>query len=230
MSYNNYNRGSYSNDRNGNGNGGYGSQRGSYNNGQQRPRNEQQEKQFGSRFRIRGVVCTNKDTGEGFTRINMKNGGFMCAVNVMVKKYRNTGERDRDGRAVWNEDVEYYRLVAFRKNADDVVSMVKAKSIMDFSGDIYMRRLENGSYETSFVIDKIDMVKEFTGASNSQNQERRPSGDYQRSNGQRTVNYDDRPNNYSQSGNKNRGSETTAEDSRTRDDYAQPSNEDDIPF
>lgn len=229
MSYNNYNKGSYGNSSSYRG--GYKNSNGSYNGGQNRKNEQQQDKSFGARFRIRGIACTNKDTGEGFTRINTKSGTPMCSVNVMVKKYRNTGDVDRDGRTVWNENIEYIRLVAFGKNAEVVMSTVKAKSIIDFSGDILVKKMENGPYDTTFAIDKVEVIKEFSGASNSSYQNRKPNG-YQRTNGQQnSVNYDERPNNYSQREQKNSYQDRDVRDNvNQQEDYAETSGNNDIPF
>ena len=154
----------------------------------------------------------------------------MCSVNVMIKKFHNTGDVDRDGRPVWNESIEYIRVVAFGKNAEMVMSIVKAKSILDFSGDIVIRRLDNGSYDTNLVVDKVDMVREYTGASNSNQQ--RNAGGYQRSNGKRNgVSYNDRPNNYAQ---RNPAHDVPKNDEprpEPQEDYAQTNgSDDDIPF
>lgn len=228
MSYNNSGRGTYNGGSN---------QRGSYRNsgssynGGQTQQGEQQEKTFGARFRIRGIACTNRDTGEGFTRINTRNGTAMCSVNVMVKKFRNTGERDSNGKTVWNEDTEYIRLVAFRKSAEDVMSIVKPKSIVDFSGEISIKKLDNGGYDTSYIIDKVELIREFSGSTSDGGQ--RNSSGYQRTNGQRGgFNYDERPNNYQRRATEPRPErEPAPQRPSVREDYAQATaDNDDIPF
>jgi hypothetical protein len=239
---NNYNnRGSYNNGKGNYGNGqrgGYQNSRGNYNNtnGQQE---QQNEKKFGAKFRLRGIVCTDKQTGEGFTRINTKNGSAMCSVNVMIAKYQNTGDRDRDGNPVWKENTEFFRLIAFGPVAETVMGMAKAKSTMEFTGEIRMQKGENGFSNPSFVIEKIDMIKEYSG-SNSNNQ----GGNYQRNNGQREgyrnngyqktngnaggYNYEDRPNNYSQRSSYNTQQNNVHEE--PENDYAPGDNDNDIPF
>ena len=234
MSYNNSGRGSYNNGNSGRAENG----RNGYYGGQNQQQNENsQDKSFGARFRVRGVVCTNKETGSGFYQFNMRSGSAGCSVNVMVKKFRNTGEKDRDGRTVWNEDVEYIRLIAFGRDANNIMSTVKAKSIMDFSGNISMRKREDGSYEPAFIVDKVEMVKEFTGSNSDGNRDGR--GGYQRherqpQNGGNSFNYDERPNNYSQREQRNDGGRENYrqnERSVAREDYAQPTvDNEDIPF
>ena len=231
-SYNN-GRGNYSNQR-----GSYQNSRGNYDNGQNGSQQERQnDKKFGAKFRLRGIVCTDKNSGEGFTRINTKNGVAMCSVSVMISKYQNTGDRDRDGNTVWKENVEFFRLVAFGKTAEDVMSMVKAKSIMEFIGEIRMQKDEAGFSKPSFVIESVNMVREFSG-SNSNNQNN--VNGYQRTNGQGQdyqnggyqrqnnggYNYDDRPNNYSQ---RNTVRQQSAQEEPVND-YAEPRDGSDIPF
>ena len=187
MAYENYNRKSY-------GGNNYG-RSGSYNSKRTDSgyhRNEQQQdKSFGSRFRIRGIVCTNKSTGEGFSRINTRNGSSMCSVNVMVKRFKNSGNRDDSGRTIWNEEADYFRLVAFGENADIVMRMVKAKSVMDFSGEIRVQE-DNGAYSYTFIIDKVEMIREYSGNSNSRDkQQYQPARQQKR----QEFNYEDRPNN-----------------------------------
>lgn len=238
---NNYNnRNSYNNGRGGYNNqrGSYQNSRGNYNNGQNGSQQEQQnEKKFGAKFRLRGIVCTDKNSGEGFARINTKNGTPMCSVSVMISKYQNTGDRDRDGNTVWKENSEFFRLVAFGKTAEDVMGTVKAKSIMEFIGEIRMQKTENGFSNPSFVIESVNMVREFSG-SNSNNQNNGSS--YQRTNGQRQdyqnggyqrqnnggYSYDDRPNNYSQ---RSTVRQQPAQEEPVND-YAEPSDGSDIPF
>ena len=240
---NNYNnRGSYNNSRGGSYNGqrnGYQNSRANYNNGNGQ-QEQQNDKKFGAKFRLRGIVCTDKQTGEGFTRINTRNGSPMCAVNVMIAKYQNTGDRDRDGNPVWKENTEFFRLVAFGNVAETAMGMIKAKSTMEFTGEIRMQKGENGFSSPSFIIEKVDMIKEYSG-SNSNNQNGNASRNdgqrnnyqnngYQRTNGNAGgYNYDDRPNNYSQRSSYSRPS-SPQPPVEPEDDYAHGDDGNDIPF
>jgi hypothetical protein len=239
---NNYgNRGSYNNGRgnyNGNRNG-YQNSRANYSGGNDN-QEKQNDKKFGAKFKVRGIVCTDKQTGEGFSRINTRNGSAMCSVNIMIAKYQNTGDRDRDGNTVWKENAEFFRLVAFGPVAETVMSMVKAKSIMEFTGDIRMQKAENGFSSPSFVIEKVDMVKEYSGSNSGvqnsgyQRNDNQRNGyqnnGYQRTNGNSGgYNYDDRPNNYSQRGSSARPSNPQPP-VEPENDYAPGDDGNDIPF
>ena len=240
MNENYGNRGSYQGRNNG---GNYVAQRGNYQNSRggyngensAEQRENRGDKKFGAKFRIRGIVCTDKQTGGGFSRINTKNGTPMCSVSVMVSKYQRTNDRDRDGNPVWSENSEFFRLVAFGETAEQVMGMAKAKSIMEFIGEIRMQKAENGFSNPSFVIEKVDMIREYSGNGGNNNNNNGSAG-YQRSNGQRQgggyqnnngdYNYNDRPNNYSQRSTA-RASQPSVD---SENDYAEQAEHNDIPF
>ncbi len=179
------NRGSYSNGNYGNQRGNYRNSKGNYGNRSNGQNEQQNERKFSAKFRIRGIVCTDKQTGNGFTKINTRSGASMCSVNLMISKHQKTGDIDRDGNPVWKENNEFFRLIAFGKEADEVMGIVKPRSIMDFTGEIRMQKSENGFDSPSFVIEKADMVREFSGSNSNQNN----GNGYQRTNGQARNDY-----------------------------------------
>lgn len=157
--YNGGNRGGQNNNRggqyrqNGGGNGNYQNNGGGYRNngggGQQD--GGQNEKRFGAGFRMRGIVCKSKDGGP-VQIIDTRNGGFFVNVSVMVSKFSNSGNRDQNGKTIWNENNEYFRLVAFGKVAEQLANDLVLRANVEFIGTIGLAKEYNGRRDVQLVV------------------------------------------------------------------------------
>nr|DAQ92159.1 MAG TPA: Single-stranded DNA-binding protein strand DNA-binding domain, SSB.2A [Caudoviricetes sp.] len=242
--YNGGNRGGYNNNRGGGNRGNYNNGGGQYrqnggggggyqnrgNNGgyQNNGGGQQNEKRFGAGFRIRGIVCQNKD-GDAVQVIPTRNGGIFVTISVMVSKFSNSGRRDDAGKTIWNEDKEYFRMVAFGQTAEQLANDIVLHANVEFTGTIGYGKEYNGRREIQFVVSNyaIKSLPNNNGGGNGGNrggqqnggyQQRNNGGGYQqRNNGggyndggyddgggydggnQGGVSYDERPNNGGQS-------------------------------
>lgn len=162
-SYNGWSRGS-NNSRSGsynngggqyrqNSGGGYQSRNngGYQNNGGGHKSGEQNEKRFGAGFRIRGIVCQNRD-GNAVQVIPTRNGGIFVTISVMVSKFANSGRRDDAGKTIWNEDKEYFRMIAFGQTAEQLANDIVLHANVEFTGTIGYGKEYNGRREIQFVV------------------------------------------------------------------------------
>lgn len=150
----NYNNGGGQYRQNGGGGGGYqnrGNNGGYQNNGGGQQNGEQNEKRFGAGFRIRGIVCQNKD-GDAVQVIPTRNGGIFVTISVMVSKFSNSGRRDDAGKTIWNEDKEYFRMVAFGQTAEQLANDIVLHANVEFTGTIGYGKEYNGRREIQFVV------------------------------------------------------------------------------
>jgi hypothetical protein len=134
---------------------------------------EPKEKRFGAKFKIRGIICKGK-TGEAFDVITTRNNTPMCSISLMVSKYQPNGQVGQDGRDGFDEFREYFKIIAFKDIANEIMGTAKVHSTVDIVGTISHAPEYNGKREIQFIADSIELISMPKPKTEYSNQNRQP--------------------------------------------------------
>ena len=214
---------------------GYKETRGEYrNNGyKQREERHDAENKLGAKFRIRGILCKTR-AGTPYDEIKTKNGAAMCVISLMLSSYRSNSSNDGERRGGASEERSYYKIVAFREVAEQIMKDAVVHATVDVTGNISFAPEYQGRREIQFIAEKMTIVHLPKPKSDS---DERQSREYQREtrpqNRERSYSYEERPDNRSYRREERPAPPPPPEnynDRRDEGDYANTESDNDVPF